>query len=97
MYGGDRSRKTELVEHGFRLPSALDNRPLMFEEWEGMINQAFFVSATPSDYELEKSNGVFVEQIIRPTGLMVSEIEVWPLDYLVDVIHEDIRQEVGKK
>lgn len=91
MYGGDRSRKTELVEHGFRLPSALDNRPLMFEEWEGMINQAIFVSATPSDYELEKSNGVFVEQIIRPTGLMEPEIEVRPLDSQVDDILEEIR------
>jgi excinuclease ABC subunit B len=67
MYGGDRSRKMSLVEHGFRLPSALDNRPLTFEEWESMINQCIFVSATPNDYELEKSEGVFVEQIIRPT------------------------------
>lgn len=96
MYGGDRSRKTELVEHGFRLPSALDNRPLMFEEWEGMINQAIFVSATPSDYELEKSNGVFVEQIIRPTGLMEPEIEVRPLDSQVDDILEEIRLREGK-
>lgn len=91
MYGGDRSRKIELVEHGFRLPSAMDNRPLMFEEWEGMINQAIFVSATPSDYELDQSNGVFVEQIIRPTGLMEPEIEVRPLDSQVDDILEEIR------
>jgi excinuclease ABC subunit B len=91
MYGGDRSRKMELVEHGFRLPSALDNRPLTFEEWETMINQAIFVSATPSDYELEKSGGVYVEQIIRPTGLMEPEIEVRPLDTQVDDLLEEIR------
>lgn len=91
MYGGDRSRKVELVEHGFRLPSALDNRPLTFEEWEGMINQAIFVSATPSDYELEKSGGVYVEQIIRPTGLMEPEIEVRPLGNQVDDLLEEIR------
>jgi excinuclease ABC subunit B len=91
MYGGDRSRKVELVEHGFRLPSALDNRPLTFEEWEGMINQAIFVSATPSDYELEKSGGVYVEQIIRPTGLMEPEIEVRPLGNQVDDLLDEIR------
>jgi excinuclease ABC subunit B len=92
MYGGDRSRKVELVEHGFRLPSAMDNRPLTFEEWEGMINQAIFVSATPSDYELEKSGGIYVEQIIRPTGLMEPEIEVRPLDTQVDDLLEEIRE-----
>ncbi len=91
MYGGDRSRKIELVEHGFRLPSALDNRPLTFEEWESMIQQVIFVSATPSDYELEKSGGVYVEQIIRPTGLMEPEIEVRPLDNQVDDLLEEIR------
>jgi excinuclease ABC subunit B len=91
MYGGDRSRKMELVEHGFRLPSALDNRPLTFEEWETMINQVIFVSATPNDYELEKSGGVYVEQIIRPTGLMEPEIEVRPLDTQVDDLLEEIR------
>lgn len=91
MYGGDRSRKVELVEHGFRLPSALDNRPLTFEEWETMINQAIFVSATPSDYELEKSGGVYVEQIIRPTGLMEPEIEIRPLGNQVDDLLEEIR------
>jgi excinuclease ABC subunit B len=96
MYGGDRSRKMELVEHGFRLPSALDNRPLTFEEWESMINQAIFVSATPSDYELEQSGGVYVEQIIRPTGLMEPEIEVRPLDTQVDDLLEEIRQRVEK-
>ncbi len=91
MYGGDRSRKVELVDHGFRLPSALDNRPLTFEEWETMINQAIFVSATPSDYELEQSGGVYVEQIIRPTGLMEPEIEVRPLSNQVDDLLEEIR------
>lgn len=92
MYGGDRSRKTELVEHGFRLPSALDNRPLTFEEWETMIHQAIFVSATPSDYELEKSAGAYVEQIIRPTGLMEPEIEVRPLSTQVDDLLDEIRR-----
>ncbi|SHF30085.1 Excinuclease ABC subunit B [Fodinibius roseus] len=94
MYGGDRSRKTELVEHGFRLPSALDNRPLTFEEWESVTNQAIFVSATPSDYELEKSGGVFVEQIVRPTGLMEPEIEVRPVDNQIDDLLEEIRKRV---
>ncbi|MEX1062410.1 MAG: excinuclease ABC subunit UvrB [Balneolaceae bacterium] len=94
MYGGDRSRKIELVEHGFRLPSALDNRPLTFEEWETMINQCIFVSATPADYELEKSGGVFVEQIIRPTGLMEPEIEVRPLGNQVDDLIDEIRKRV---
>src|SRR5690625_3151698 len=96
MYGGDRSRKTELVEHGFRLPSALDNRPLTFEEWEGVTNQAIFVSATPSDYELEKSGGVFVEQIVRPTGLMEPDIEVRPVDNQIDDLLEEIRKRVEK-
>lgn len=93
MYGGDRSRKVELVEHGFRLPSAMDNRPLTFEEWESMINQCIFVSATPSNYELEQSGGVYVEQIIRPTGLMEPEIEVRPLGNQVD----DLIDEIGKR
>ena len=70
MYAGDRSRKETLVEHGFRLPCALDNRPLKFEEWEQRINQVVFVSATPSDYELQQTGGEIVEQIIRPTGLL---------------------------
>ncbi|MFO7848103.1 MAG: excinuclease ABC subunit UvrB [Balneolaceae bacterium] len=96
MYGGDRSRKVELVEHGFRLPSALDNRPLTFEEWETMINQAIFVSATPADYELEQSGGVYVEQIIRPTGLMEPEIEVRPLDNQVDDLLDEIQERVKK-
>jgi len=96
MYGGDRSRKIELVDHGFRLPSALDNRPLTFEEWEEVTNQAIFVSATPSDYELEKSSGVVVEQIVRPTGLMEPEIEVRPVDNQIDDLLEEIRKRVEK-
>ncbi|HMU08255.1 MAG TPA: DEAD/DEAH box helicase family protein, partial [Kaistella sp.] len=78
MYGGDRSRKEVLVEHGFRLPAAMDNRPLKFEEFEGMQNQVIYVSATPADYELEKSGGEYIEQIIRPTGLLDPVIEIRP-------------------
>ena len=78
MYGGDRSRKINLVEHGFRLPSALDNRPLTAEEFNGMLNQCIYVSATPADLELERSGGVIVEQVIRPTGLL-DPIDVRPL------------------
>ncbi|HET8865313.1 MAG TPA: excinuclease ABC subunit UvrB [Gracilimonas sp.] len=96
MYGGDRSRKIELVEHGFRLPSALDNRPLTFDEWEELVNQVIFVSATPSDYELEKSGGVFTEQIIRPTGLMEPEIEIRPLGNQVDDLLGEIREKIEK-
>jgi excinuclease ABC subunit B len=96
MYGGDRSRKVELVENGFRLPSALDNRPLTFEEWEGLVNQAIFVSATPSDYELEKSDGVVVEQIVRPTGLMEPEIEVRPVENQIDDLLEAIQKRIAK-
>jgi excinuclease ABC subunit B len=97
MYGGDRSRKMALVEHGFRLPSALDNRPLTFEEWETMVNQVIFVSATPSDYELEQTEGVFVEQIIRPTGLMEPEIDVRPLANQIDDLIEEIRLRIAIK
>ncbi|HKJ32185.1 MAG TPA: helicase-related protein, partial [Balneolales bacterium] len=97
MYGGDRSRKTALVEHGFRLPSALDNRPLTFEEWETMTNQCIFVSATPSDYELEKSEGIVVEQIIRPTGLMEPEIEVRPLTNQIDDLIDEMQDRIKKK
>lgn len=96
MYGGDRSRKIELVEHGFRLPSAMDNRPLTFEEWEDVTNQAIFVSATPSDYELEKSGGVIVEQIVRPTGLMEPEIEVRPVENQIDDLIDEIRKRIEK-
>ncbi len=97
MYGGDRSRKVELVEHGFRLPSALDNRPLTFDEWEELVNQVIFVSATPGDYELERSGGVYTEQIIRPTGLMEPEIEVRPLGNQVDDLLNEIQEKVEKK
>ncbi len=89
MYGGDRSRKENLVEYGFRLPAAMDNRPLKFEEFEGMQNQVIYVSATPADYELQKSDGVFVEQVIRPTGLLDPVIEVRPsLNQIDDLIEE---------
>jgi excinuclease ABC subunit B len=84
MYGGDRSRKQNLVEYGFRLPAALDNRPLKFEEFETMLNQVIFVSATPSEYELKQSEGVVVEQLIRPTGLLDPQIEVRPCSNEVD-------------
>ena len=91
MYAGDRSRKTTLVEHGFRLPSALDNRPLKFEEWEERIKRLVFVSATPSDYELERTEGEVVEQIIRPTGLLDPEIEVIPARGQVEHLLGQIR------
>ena len=97
MYGGDKSRKINLVEHGFRLPSALDNRPLKFEEWETLNKQTIFVSATPADYELAKSNGVIVEQIIRPTGLLDPEINVRPSKNQMDDLLEEIRQRIEKK
>jgi excinuclease ABC subunit B len=92
MYAGDRSRKTTLVEHGFRLPSALDNRPLKFEEWEGKVKQAIYVSATPSAYELEKSGGEVVEQLIRPTGLLDPIIELHPARNQVQHLLEQIRE-----
>ena len=97
MYGGDKSRKTNLVEYGFRLPSALDNRPLKFEEWEEINKQTIFVSATPADYELEKSEGVIVEQILRPTGLLDPKIEVRPSNNQIDDLLEEIRKRVEKK
>jgi excinuclease ABC subunit B len=97
MYGGDRSRKQTLVEYGFRLPSAMDNRPLKFEEFESMINQIIFVSATPSDFEMQKSEGVLVEQLIRPTGLPDPVIEVRPSQNQVDDLLDEIEQRVFKK
>ena len=96
MYFGDRSRKTTLVEHGFRLPSALDNRPLKFDEWEQMVNQVIFVSATPGKYEMEKTQGVFVEQVIRPTGLLDPVIEVRPVKNQIDDLLAEIRDKVKK-
>ncbi len=92
MYAGDRSRKTTLVEHGFRLPSALDNRPMKFEEWEEKIHKVVYVSATPNDYELEKTGGEIVEQIIRPTGLLDPVVEVVPARGQVNHLLEQIRQ-----
>lgn len=96
MYNGDRSRKEVLVEHGFRLPSALDNRPLKFEEYENLTNKIIYVSATPGDYELEKSGGSFVEQIIRPTGLLDPEIEVRPVKGQIDDLIGEIRDRIDK-
>ncbi|MFC7358198.1 excinuclease ABC subunit UvrB [Jejudonia soesokkakensis] len=96
MYGGDRSRKENLVEYGFRLPAAMDNRPLKFEEFEAMQNQVIYVSATPADYELEKSGGVYVEQIIRPTGLLDPPIEVRPSLNQIDDLLEEMQQRIEK-
>ncbi len=97
MYRGDRARKESLVEYGFRLPSALDNRPMFFEEWESMARQCIFVSATPGDYEMEKSKGVLVEQIIRPTGLMDPEVEVRPIRGQIDDLLDEIKTIVERK
>ena len=97
MYTGDRARKESLVKYGFRLPSAFDNRPLKFEEFEERINQVVFVSATPADYEKEHSKGNVVEQIIRPTGLLDPKIEVKPVENQIDDLIEQIRQRVEKK
>ncbi|MBR1575677.1 MAG: excinuclease ABC subunit UvrB [Bacteroidales bacterium] len=91
MYGGDHSRKSVLVEYGFRLPAASDNRPLTFEEFEAITGQKVYVSATPSDYELEKSEGLVVEQVVRPTGLLDPPIEVRPIEHQVDDLVEEIR------
>lgn len=96
MYGGDRSRKENLVTYGFRLPAALDNRPLKFDEFESLINQVIFVSATPAEYELEQSGGIIVEQLIRPTGLLDPIIEVRPSLNQIDDLLEEIRQVVEK-
>lgn len=91
MYGGDRARKTNLVEYGFRLPAAFDNRPLTFDEFQKEVNQVIYVSATPADFELEESEGVVVEQVIRPTGLLDPEIEVRPSEHQIDDLLEEIR------
>ncbi len=96
MYGGDRSRKQNLVEYGFRLPSAMDNRPLKFEEFEGLTHQTIYVSATPADYELEKSGGIIVEQLIRPTGLLDPIIEVKPSVNQIDDLLDETAQRVEK-
>ncbi|WP_027387402.1 excinuclease ABC subunit UvrB [Chryseobacterium gregarium] len=92
MYGGDRSRKESLVEYGFRLPAAMDNRPLKFEEFEAIQNQVIYVSATPADYELEKTGGAYIEQIIRPTGLLDPIIEIRPTINQIDDLMEEIRK-----
>jgi len=91
MWGGDRARKQNLVEYGFRLPAAIDNRPLDFDEFEGVRKQVLYVSATPGDYELEKTEGIIVEQVIRPTGLLDPPIEVRPSKHQVDDLMEEIR------
>ena len=96
MYGGDRSRKVNLVDYGFRLPAAMDNRPLKFEEFEALQNQVLFVSATPADYELQLSQGVYVEQVIRPTGLLDPIIEIRPSLNQIDDLVEEIHQRVEK-
>lgn len=97
MWGGDRSRKVNLVDYGFRLPSALDNRPLTFNEFEALLNQVVYVSATPSEYELRKSEGIVVEQLIRPTGLLDPEIDVRPSKNQIDDLLEEIDERVKKK
>jgi excinuclease ABC subunit B len=97
MYNGDRARKETLVNHGFRLPCALDNRPLQFKEFEDLVGQRVYVSATPGDYELEKSNGVFIEQIIRPTHLIDPPVEIKPAANQVDDLIEQLRTVVERK
>jgi excinuclease ABC subunit B len=97
MWGGDRSRKESLVEYGFRLPSAMDNRPLKFQEFEELVGQTIFVSATPADYEIRRTDGVVVEQIIRPTGLLDPEIEVRPSINQIDDLLEEIHKRVNRK
>jgi excinuclease ABC subunit B len=97
MWGGDRSRKVNLVDFGFRLPSALDNRPLTFNEFEALLNQVIYVSATPSEYELRKSEGIVVEQLIRPTGLLDPQIDVRPSKNQIDDLLEEIDERVKKK
>ena len=97
MYGGDRARKTNLVEYGFRLPAAFDNRPLTFDEFQQMTNQVIYVSATPADFELQEAEGVVVEQVIRPTGLLDPEIEVRPTENQIDDLMEEIEQRISRK
>jgi excinuclease ABC subunit B len=97
MWGGDRARKVNLVDFGFRLPSAMDNRPLTFNEFESLMNQVVYVSATPSEYELRKSEGIVVEQLIRPTGLLDPEIDVRPSKNQIDDLLEEIDERVKKK
>src|SRR5207302_11277050 len=97
MYAGDRARKEVLVNYGFRLPSALDNRPLNFDEWQARVKQVVFVSATPGPYELREAGGVIVEQIIRPTGLVDPVLEVRPVKGQVDDLLGEIREVVARR
>ena len=97
MFGGDKARKDNLVQYGFRLPAARDNRPLTFEEFESKTGQTIYVSATPADYELKRSEGIFIDQLIRPTGLLDPEIDVRPRDYQVDNLMEEIRIRVNRE
>ena len=97
MYGGDKARKDNLVQYGFRLPAARDNRPLTFEEWEEKTGQTIFLSATPAEYELEQSEGIVVEQLIRPTGLLEPEVDVRPSEHQVDDLLEEIQQRVERE
>jgi len=97
MYGGDRARKINLIDYGFRLQAAIDNRPLKFEEFEGMAQQRIYVSATPADYEIEKSEGIMVEQVIRPTGLLDPIIEVRPSTNQIDNLIEAIQERIAVK
>ena len=97
MYGGDKARKDNLVQYGFRLPAARDNRPLTFEEWEEKTGQTIFLSATPAEYELEQSEGIVVEQLIRPTGLLDPEIDVRPSEHQIDDLLEEIQQRVERE
>lgn len=97
MYGGDKARKDNLVQYGFRLPAARDNRPLTFEEWQAKTGQAIYLSATPAEYELEQSEGIVVEQLIRPTGLLDPEIDVRPSEHQVDDLLEEIQQRVERE
>ena len=97
MYGGDRARKTNLVEYGFRLPAAFDNRPLTFDEFKQMTHQVIYVSATPADYELNEAEGIVVEQVIRPTGLLDPEIEVRPTENQIDDLMEEIQQRIERQ
>ena len=97
MYGGDRARKTNLVEYGFRLPAAFDNRPLTFEEFQKEVHQVIYVSATPADFELQEAEGVVVEQVIRPTGLLDPEIEVRPSENQIDDLLEEINIRIERK
>ena len=97
MYGGDRARKTNLVEYGFRLPAAFDNRPLRFEEFQEMTHQVIYVSATPADFELQEAEGIVVEQLIRPTGLLDPEIEVRPTENQIDDLMDEIQTRINRK